>query len=414
MRTPQRYVAKDETVTWRVRYRSAGQECSETFRHREDADRFARLLGTGKADHVADALAWLASKEGDERTVTFGEWFETWAGQLTGIASRTKADYRAMHRRYLGSLDPVPLPLITRAHVASLVNELETKPRPPKNKPLSAKTIKHAINLLSTVLSVAQDDGLIARNPVKRVRLPKIRASDGDYLFLTTEEAGSLVAATAAHYQPLVIFLLGTGLRWSEATALQVRHVDLDNGTVRVDRAWKRVAGGFEVGTPKSEKSRRTVNAAVPALLAVHPLMDGRKSTDLVFTTASGGPVRHSNFYNNVWKSACDKADLDPRPTIHDCRSTFGSWLLSEGIPLEAVQDQLGHESYETTRKIYAHLLPAVGVAAGKAASAALARALAVDGVQLGTPLALEAGGGPDEDAQPHSEEADLPDARDR
>jgi integrase len=61
-----------------------------------------------------------------------------------------------------------------------------------------------------------------------------------------------------------------------------------------------------------------------------------------------------------------------PAADAHDCRSTFGSWLISEGIGLEAVQDQLGHESYETTRKIYAHLLPAVGVAAGKAASAAL------------------------------------------
>jgi integrase len=390
VRSPVRYVAKDGTVTWRVRYRSAGRECSETFRNKDHAETFARILGSGKNSDVADALAWLASKQTDEKVLTFGEWFETWASQLTGVTERTKADYRALHRRYLKTLDPVPLPLVTRSHVSAIVSSME--------RDYSAKTIKHAANLLSTVLATAQDDGLIARNPVKRVRLPRVTRPDSGYLFLTHEEAGRLVAATQEHYKPLVTFLLGTGLRWSEATALQVRHVDLANGTVRVDRAWKRVPGGFEVGTPKSEKSRRTVNAGVPALLAVHHLVTGRKSTDLLFTTASGGVVRHSNFYSRVWIPACEKAGLtDPRPTIHDCRSTFGSWLLSEGIPLESVQDQLGHESYETTRKIYAHLMPAVGVAAGKAASAALARALASsEGTDIGV-RALQAVRDPDQ-----------------
>jgi integrase len=388
---------------WKVRYRSGGVETSETFRRKSDAETFAAILGTGKADRVAEALQWLASKQSTEHTATFGEWFGEWLSQVTGVTKRTRADYEALHKRYLTSLDPLPLPLITRPHVARLVNELETKPRPPHGKPLSPKTIKHAINLLATVLSVAQDDGLIPRNPVKRVKLPKIEASDDQFVFLTADEAGRLVAATQEHYRPLVTFLLGTGLRWSEATALQVRHVDLAHGTVRVDRAWKRVPGGFEVGAPKSAKSRRTVNAAVAALLAVEPLVTGRKSTDLLFTTKTGGVVRHSNFYNRVWIPACERAGLtDPRPTPHDCRSTFGSWLISEGVGLEAVQDQLGHESYETTRKVYAHLLPAVGVAAGRAASAALARALvARDEVPDVGVRSLQAGADPDEPTHP-------------
>lgn len=373
---------KSDGKRYRVRYRLGGKETSETFRRYDDAETFRDLLGAGREDRVTDALAWLAAKQSDAKSETFGEWFETWAGQLTGITERTKADYRAMHRRYLTSLDPLPLPHVSRAHVAALVNQMEAER-------YSAKTIKHAFNLLSTVLAVAQDDGLIPRNPVKRVRLPKVRASDSDYLFLTHEEAGMLVTAADPHYQRLIVFLLGTGLRWSEATAVQCRHVDLANGTVRVERAWKRVPGGFELGVPKSEKSRRTVNAAVPALIAVQPLIVGRKPNDLLFTTPSGGVVRHSNFFNRIWKPACIKAGLtDPRPTIHDCRSTFGSWLISEGIGLEAVQDQLGHESYETTRKIYAHLLPAVGVAAGKAASAALERALP-QGLPGAAPVAL-------------------------
>lgn len=367
MRTPKRFDTADG-VRWRVRYRRAGAETSETFRRLADAEMFAGILGDGRNDRVTEALAWLHGKQTEREADTFGQWFDTWEAQLTGITPRTRADYRSLHRRYLTELDPVPLPLISRAHVARIVNRLDREGK-------SRKTIANALHMLSSVMALAVDEGHIARNPVKRVRLPQQDTAEHAPRFLTYDEAGALIAATGAHYRPLVTFLFGTGLRWSEATALQCRHVNLDAGTVRVDRAWKRIPGGQEIGPPKSRKSRRTVNAGVPALLAAQPLL--RKPSDLVFTAPQGGPVRHSNFYNRVWVPACDDAGLDPRPRIHDTRHTFASYLISDGIGLEAVQDQLGHESYDTTRKLYAHLLPAVGVAAGRSASAAMERVLA-------------------------------------
>jgi integrase len=42
-------------------------------------------------------------------------------------------------------------------------------------------------------------------------------------------------------------------------------------------------------------------------------------------------------------------------------------------MSLEQVQDQLGHESILTTRKVYGHLQPAMREALQKAAEAALA-----------------------------------------
>lgn len=390
MRKPEPYRTAGGDPRWKVRYRSAGVETSETFRRETDANTFAALLATAPGQQgVSTALAWLASLEDAHTTATFGQWFDTWLPQLTGITPRTRDDYRAMRRRYLTELDALPLPLISRAHVASIVNRLE-------RDGLSPKTIKNVIHMLSSVLALAVDDGHIVRNPTKRVRLPKQRLDGHEERYLTVDEAGALIEATPAHYQPLVTFLLGTGLRWSEATALQARHVDLTAGTVRVQRAWKRIPGGWEVGPPKSRKANRTVNAAVPALVAVADLLG--KPADLLFTTPTGKPVRHSNFYNRIWIPACAAADLDPRPTIHDTRHTFASWLISDGIGLEAVQDQLGHESYETTRKVYAHLLPAVGVAAGKSASAAMEQVLA-QRPQLGGAAspAIESGGDPEQ-----------------
>lgn len=365
---------------YRVRFRLAGKETSETFRRPQDASTFAAILDGGG---VTDALAWLDARESKASTITFGQWFGMYLDQLTGVTERTKGDYRSLHRRYLAVLDTVPLPLIGRAHVADIVNAMDRAGRAPK-------TIRQAVHLLSTCLQLAVDEGHVPRNPCRGVRLPSAQIG-GEPRFLTYEEFAALHAATPEHYQPLVSFLFGTGMRWSEATALYARHVNTEAGTVRVEQAWKRVPGsGFVIGPPKTERSKRTVNAAVLALVAVKPLL--RNPGDLVFVTRSGGPVHHANFYNNVWTKACARAGLDPAPRIHDARHSHASWLISDGIQLEAVQDQLGHESILTTRKIYGHLLPALGVAVGKSASAAMERALSPDRGGASLPPASPAG----------------------
>ncbi|WP_107768497.1 tyrosine-type recombinase/integrase [Nocardioides terrigena] len=375
MRKPEHYTTAHGEPRWKVRYRSAGKESSETFRREADANTFAALLSSapGQAG-VNEALTWLARKDTSSQAPTFGQWFDNYLAQLSGVTPRTRDDYKAMRRRYLTELDPMPLPLIGRTDVAGIVNRLEAEGKSPK-------TIKNAIHMLSSVMALAVDEGHIPRNPVKRVRLPKQQLDEDEVRFLSYDEAGALLNAIEEHYQPLVTFLLGTGLRWSEATALQARHINLEAGTVRVQRAWKRVPGGWEIGPPKSQKGNRTVNAGTPALLAVASLLG--KPTDYVFTTPSGKVVRHSNFYTRVWQTACLKAGLATTrkpwdgPSPHDLRHTHASFLISDGIGLEAIQDQLGHESLETTRRVYAKLMPAVGVALGKSASAAMTRVLA-------------------------------------
>lgn len=350
---------------YRVRYRLGGRETSETFRRRQDAQTFATILDGGG---VPDALAWIKAREPQHTAPDFAAYLEHYLAQLTGITSRTRADYRAQYRRYLTSLGPLPLSLITKAHVAGVVNDMDAAG-------LSPKTIKNAVHMLSSVLALAVEEGIISRNPCRRVRLPRRSIdSDAEPRFLTYAEAGALVAATPAHYRPLVVFLLGTGLRWSEATAIQSRHVNLTNGTVQVRQSWKRIPGGFELGPPKTEKSRRTVNAAAQALAAIAPLLG--KPQEFVFTTPAGRTVSHSNFYARIWKPACVAAGLDPRPRIHDTRHTHASWLIAEGKSLEQVQDQMGHESILTTRSVYGALMPALGIETGQAASAAMARML--------------------------------------
>ena len=363
MRQIVEYRAKDGAVTYRVRYRYGGGQHSQTFRRKAEAKTFAGLLDSS----TSAALAWLTGKVTAADVPTFAQHLDAYVNQLTGVQQRTRDDYLAMSRRYLGSIHDLPLTMVTRKHVADIVNALD-------RQGLSAKTIKNVIHMLSSAMSLALDERLIETNPCRRVRLPE-RGIDGvEARFLTAEEFSALVNALPAHYRPFVVFLVGTGLRWSEATALQCRHVNLAAGTVRVDQAWKKEtgSGGWKLGPPKSRKARRTVNAATMALAAAAPLMG--EPGAFLFTTPRGIVIRHNNFYSRVWQPAIVKAGLQTR--IHDLRHTHASWLISDGVQLEAVQDQLGHESILTTRGVYGHLQPALGVEVGRSASAALDRAL--------------------------------------
>ena len=91
-------------------------------------------------------------------------------------------------------------------------------------------------------------------------------------------------------WRPLVEFLVASGARWGEVTALRPIDVDRATGTVRITRAWKPIAGGYELGPPKTRKSIRTMN--VPA--TVLDKLD--YSGDFLFTTRAGRPVAAMDF----------------------------------------------------------------------------------------------------------------------
>ncbi len=45
---------------------------------------------------------------------------------------------------------------------------------------------------------------------------------------------------------------------------------------------------------------------------------------------------------------------------FHDLRHTYATYLLSKGIPVKYVQDQLGHSTAKMTLDTYASVMPTV------------------------------------------------------
>ena len=172
-----------------------------------------------------------------------------------------------------------------------------------------------------------------------------------------------LVQALPVRFQPLMAFLRGTGARFGEATALYGRdfHLDVEQPTVRIEKAWKRDENDrFYIGPPKTKKSRRTVSLSPSLVAFVRPAVEAAGPTGLVFTTSYGGPIRHSSFYE-FWEGALTSLGYGAsgdRPRIHDMRHTHASLMLGAGMSPFELSRRLGHESIQTTIDRYSHLVP--------------------------------------------------------
>lgn len=100
-----------------------------------------------------------------------------------------------------------------------------------------------------------------------------------------------------------------------------------------------------------SRRSRRTfaIPQRVIGELAGHLERTGRMSPDeLVLQAANGGPVRATNFRLRIYGPAVRRAGLEGL-TFHRLRHSAGHMLRELGVPLEVIQQRLGHASIRTT-----------------------------------------------------------------
>lgn len=361
-------------TAYRVRFRHDGKNKAETFGELADAEQFNAMLAAVGPDRALAALEDHDAPRG--RTVA--EQVRRHVDHLTGVTNGTKSDYY----NYL-EVDIAPRigdkPLagpnaLTREDVAVWVNWLATE-RP---RPLSGKSIRNRHALLSAAMTSALRERLIDSHPCEGMRLPRTSHLTQEMVMLTRAEFMKLLSAVDDHWRPLLVTLVGTGIRWGEATALMAGDVDLANGTARIRQAWKHTDGHEpELGTPKSKRSVRTIELEPGILALLRPLVEGRPAGALVFTNLQGRPIRQNTFHGQVWTPAVRHLAGDTfvkvatagrprtvwtkgpgkRPRPHDLRHTYASWAIaSQRVPMAAIQRSMGHESITTTIDVYGHL----------------------------------------------------------
>ncbi|MCX8559829.1 tyrosine-type recombinase/integrase [Mycolicibacterium mucogenicum] len=335
-----------------VSYRFGGrgsQRGSVSFKEKPAADAFAAAVEAHGAARALDMYGFKQKARGPADVLTVSSWVRHHIDHLTGVEQYTIDKYNEYLRNditpFFGAM---PLTALTEEDISRWVKHMETTGGR-GGKGHAPKTIANKHGFLSAALNAAIPKH-IAVNPAAGRRLPRGDAEDSndDMRMLARDEFRELYVNTDDYWQNLVEFLVASGQRWGEASALQPQHVDVKAGTVNVRQAWKySPTKGYYLGPPKTKRSRRTVD--VPSRLLKKLDLSG----EWVFARPDGGPVRYQQFWRDVWNPAVAAAKLDPRPTPHDLRHTYASWQLLGGTPMFVVSRQMGHESIKVTADIY-------------------------------------------------------------
>jgi integrase len=239
-------------------------------------------------------------------------------------------------RRILEILGTAMLDYIDQDTVTMLTEKLLR----PDAKP--STVVREVITPLRAVLQHAVD-----RQWCRPIKFTVPRQPEGRTEYLTPIQAERLVGCAADHLKPLVLFVLGTGARVSEALELEWRDVDLAGGRCIL---W-RTKGG----------RRRNVTLP-PRVVEALSVIDVYHGGD-VFLTDRGEPYAdHGRLYGGqlktAFKGAVRRAGLDPSISPHTCRHSWASWHYAlHRDPLRLKQDG-GWASVALVER-YAHLLPA-------------------------------------------------------
>lgn len=235
---------------------------------------------------------------------------------------------------------------------------------------LSYKTVKNIRGVLSSAYEYAIENSYIKDNPVLKSKMPFFAHSiKSDVPEYSAEQVRKLLLFAKENDSHIYIFLLlalYTGLRKGGLLALTWDDVDYDKKLLRVNksRTGSRKAITAQITTPKTESSNRKIplnDTVLEALKAEkkrqneHAEILGNgydKSHSFIVRTVLGKPYVNLSAINRVVNRLTENAGL-PHCTIHGFRHSVASILDDNGVPIQDISVLLGHESVQTTERIY-------------------------------------------------------------
>lgn len=184
---------------------------------------------------------------------------------------------------------------------------------------------------------------------------------------LTPEEIHALISAcgrgpAGLRNRALIVVMARSGLRVSEALALQIKDVDLARGRITVlhgkgDRA--RIVGLDPEACAVVERwvaARKKLGVARSRRGTPTPLFC------VISYPTAGAPV-HSAYVRDLLKRLAAKAGIDKRVHPHGLRHSYASYLADRPeVSIRTVQTMLGHSSLATTERYLHHLNPSAEI----------------------------------------------------
>jgi len=264
-------------------------------------------------------------------------------GALTArfIAERMSTPYSVDRLQHL-------LPFFSETPVRDINQSLTRKYRQERyeaRRSLKPATVNRDLSVLRRVLNWGVEDGVIAVNPLGKLRLERERRTKRPVM--SVREEAILIAHAPVHLQRIIRCALDTGMRRGEILTQLWEDVDFDNHILHVTHS----------KTPEGE------SRIVPLTGRLYNLLKSfRKNHGVVFTYTATRPKQTEGtdripnsipkvskeepikIVKTTWTASLRRAGLR-HFRFHDLRHTANTRLMLAGVMQEVRRELIGHSS---------------------------------------------------------------------
>ncbi len=270
------------------------------------------------------------------------------------VAEKTRTSYAQLLQQHVYPvLGDIPLPEITAAMLKALLTGL------PEHFAFASRVKVYAV--LHGLFKAAVMDDTLDVNPMDKVPRPrqsKDAALPTEHKAFTAEETRYILRCLEGEplkWRAFILLLIDTGCRRGEACGLQWQAVDLDAGTITIERNLQyTTAKGVYETLPKNGRTR-VVDISPDVANLLRELRRTQPVTvRWVFTQEDSPEPMHPDTPTRYFQRFGKRYGIEHFHP-HKLRHTSASLAITHGADVVSVAARLGHSDSSTTLRMYAH-----------------------------------------------------------
>ncbi len=307
--------------------------------------------------------------------ITLEEWLKKWVRvhKRPFVTARTLQGYiEKMKTNIIPYLGNYPIQSLDRLILQEYFSDLATGNEKKGIKKYSPKTIREIKSILNMAFADAELDKIVKYNPIPTIRTPKVRKKKKKPTLSPKEQQELIQILLSEENGFCYIFILNTGLRPGENGGIKWKHYSYEESNIKVrdnygkityyDDNFEKIESTYEEKELKTPTSHRTIPLQkwlndIMYLFMLSELKrrgyskKSQMDEEYIFINALGNPLSSDYLWDTLDKIL--KRHGFKHISVYQLRHLFATRCIDVHIPINQIQQYLGHALGSTTVDFY-------------------------------------------------------------
>lgn len=218
-------------------------------------------------------------------------------------------------------------------------------------------TVEGFHHMLKAAVLDAVDEGIIQKNPTRKVTIKGKAKKNKRKKYLSMAEAEELISVLdlkedEMNWDWMILLAIKTGMRFEELLGLTVENFDFQKLTISIEKTFD-YKYTQEFAPTKNKTSVRTIKMDWKTAMQFQNLLKDKEPERRVFDFKE---KFYNSTVNDYLRKKCREARV-PEMTMHCLRHTHASILMYKDVSTQSIAKRLGHASTDITQKVYMHVI---------------------------------------------------------